>query len=150
MSKKIKILAVSSSGGHWIQLNRLRPFLSQYDTTYVSTDKSLKVTVSENFFGVRDASMWDKFGLLVQAFQILYVVLRVRPDIIISTGAAPGFFSLLIGKIFRKKTIWVDSIANADEMSLAGMKSKKFADIWLTQWPDLATDNGPIYRGQVL
>lgn len=150
MSKKIKILAVSSSGGHWIQLNRLRPFLDQYDTVYMSTDRSLRATISEDYYSVRDASMWDKFGLLVQAFQILYVVLRVRPDIIISTGAAPGFFSLLIGKIFRKKTIWVDSIANADEMSLAGMKSKKFADIWLTQWPELATDNGPIYRGQVL
>ena len=150
MSKKLKILAVSSSGGHWIQLNRLRPFLSKHDTTYVSTDKTLKVTVSENFFSVRDANMCDKFGLIIQSFQILFVVVRVKPDIIISTGAAPGFFSMLIGKIFRKKTIWVDSMANANEMSLAGMKSRKFADIWLTQWPELASDNGPMFKGQVL
>ena len=150
MSKKIKILAVSSSGGHWIQLNRLRPFLIKYDTTYVSTDETLKVTISEKFYSVRDANMWDKLGLIVQAFQIFFVVLKVKPDIIVSTGAAPGFFSLLVGKILRKKTIWIDSIANADEMSMAGMKCRKFADIWLTQWPELANDNGPMYRGQVL
>lgn len=150
MSKKKKILAVSSSGGHWIQLNRLRPFLSQYNTIYVSTDKSLKVTVTEDYYSVRDASMWDKFGLVIQSLQIFFIILRVRPDIIISTGAAPGFFAILIGKVFRKKTIWIDSIANADEMSLAGMKIKKFADVWLTQWPELATDEGPSYKGQVL
>jgi hypothetical protein len=70
--------------------------------------------------------------------------------VIISTGAAPGFFALMFGKILMRKTIWIDSMANADEMSLAGKKIKPFADIWLTQWEELSLPEGPGYQGQVL
>ena len=148
--KSVKILAVSSSGGHWIQLNKLRPFLSRYNTEYMSTDKSLDQSITEKFYYVRDASMWDKPGLLIQFIQIFFVMVKVRPDVVVSTGAAPGFFSLFIGKIMGKKTIWIDSMANAEEMSLAGRKVRRFSDVWLTQWPELETEDGPEFRGQVL
>ncbi len=148
--KKIRILAISSSGGHWIQLNRLRPFLDSFDTVYASTDDTLGEVFDEKFYSLKDASMWDKPGLVILAFQVFWLLLKVRPDVVISTGAAPGFFALLFGKILMRKTIWVDSMANADEMSLAGRKIKPFVDVWLTQWEDLATTGGPSYRGQVL
>lgn len=148
--KKVKVLAVSSSGGHWIQLNRLRPFLEGFNTVYASTDKSLGDVLDEEFYNLRDASMWDKFGLAVLAIQVLWLLIKVRPDVIISTGAAPGFFSIMLGKLLGKKTIWIDSMANADEMSLAGKKIKPFSDIWLTQWEELSKPDGPLYKGQVL
>jgi UDP-N-acetylglucosamine:LPS N-acetylglucosamine transferase len=148
--KKIKILAISSSGGHWIQLNRLRPFLDNFDTIYASTDESLGEILNEKFYGLKDANMWNKPGLIILAFQVFWLLLKVRPDVIISTGAAPGFFGVMFGKILMRKTIWVDSMANADEMSLAGKKIKPFADIWLTQWEGLASSKGPAYKGQVL
>lgn len=148
--KKIKVLAVSSSGGHWIQLNRLRPFLEEFNTIYASTDKSLGDVLGEEFYSLRDASMWDKLGLVVLAFQVFWLLMKVRPDVIISTGAAPGFFSIMLGKLLGKKTIWIDSMANADEMSLAGKKIKPFSDIWLTQWEELSKPDGPFYKGQVL
>jgi UDP-N-acetylglucosamine:LPS N-acetylglucosamine transferase len=148
--KKIRILAVSSSGGHWIQLNRLRPFLDGFETIYASTDDSLGDVFSENYHSLKDANMWDKPGLVVLAFQVFWLLLKVRPDVIVSTGAAPGFFALMFGKILMRKTIWIDSMANADEMSLAGKKIKPFADIWLTQWEELSLPEGPGYQGQVL
>lgn len=150
--KKIRILAISSSGGHWIQLNRLRPFLDKFHTVYASTDNgnSLSEEIKEEYHNLRDASMWDKPGLLVLAIQVLLLLIKVRPNVIITTGAAPGFFAVILGKLMFKKTIWIDSMANADELSLAGKKVKPFADIWLTQWQEIATPCGPYYKGQVL
>ena len=148
--KKTRILAISSSGGHWIQLNRLRPFLESFETVYASTDESLGEVLNEKFYSLKDASMWDKPALAILAFQVFWLLLKVRPDVIVSTGAAPGFFALFFGKILMRKTIWIDSMANADEMSLAGKKIRPFADLWLTQWEDLAKPDGPSYRGQVL
>lgn len=69
---------------------------------------------------------------------------------IISTGAAPGYFALRMGKWFRARTVWVDSIANVEELSLSGARAGRHADLWLTQWEHLAQPGGPEYRGSVL
>ena len=56
----------------------------------------------------------------------------------------------MCGKLLGAKTIWVDSIANAQELSLSGKRAGKFADLWLTQWQELSNKNGPQYGGSVL
>ena len=78
------------------------------------------------------------------------VVLRVRPDVVISTGAAPGFFALRFGKLLGARTVWVDSIANAEQMSLAGELARPYSDLWLTQWPHVAEVAGAQFKGSVL
>ena len=60
------------------------------------------------------------------------------------------FFGVFFGRLLGARTIWVDSIANADELSLSGRKAGRFAHLWLTQWPELARAQGPHYQGAVL
>ena len=103
---------------------------------------------------VQDATIWTKWGLVRLGFQMLKILFRERPDIVISTGAAPGYFALRFGKWLKARTIWVDSIANVEHLSLSGQKVGRYADLWLTQWPDLAGSEGdgqgPHYRGAVI
>lgn len=146
-----KILAVASAGGHWVQLLRLRPAFEAYEVRYLSTNSDLAGMVAPSKLSVvKDASMWDKIGLAIMAVQVALAIIKYRPNIIVSTGAAPGFFAIVLGKIMGAKTIWIDSIANADELSLAGRKVRRWTDHWLTQWPDLAHESGPHYIGSVL
>jgi hypothetical protein len=70
--------------------------------------------------------------------------------VVISTGAAPGYFALRFGKRLGARTIWLDSIANVDELSLSGQRAGKYAGLWLTQWQHLATPAGPHFAGAVL
>jgi hypothetical protein len=151
MRERPKLLAIASGGGHWVQLLRLRPLLDDYPVEYVSVDRSYANDVEgSRLHRVRDASRWNKLGLLAQALQMLWIVLRVRPDVVLSTGAAPGFFGLLFGKLLGARTIWIDSLANVEEVSLSGRQVRRFADLWLTQWPDLARPDGPRYLGALL
>ncbi len=146
-----KILAVSSGGGHWVQLLRLRPAFEGDDVHYLTVNPSNRADVVPHpFFTVRHASRWNKFGLIVLAVQVLWVVMRVRPQVVVSTGAAPGYFALRVGKLLGARTIWLDSIANAEELSLSGRLAGKYADLWLTQWPHLAKTEGPKFAGTVL
>ena len=74
---------------------------------------------------------------------------------VITTGASVGFFAILVGKLFRAKTIWVDSIANSESVSLSAQKAARHTDLFLTQWPHLAENNDvtkkqPHYLGKVL
>ncbi|MEM7562436.1 MAG: UDP-N-acetylglucosamine--LPS N-acetylglucosamine transferase [Pseudomonadota bacterium] len=143
-----KILAVASQGGHLIQLMRLKPVFDRHQTTYVTNQK--RDGMKENFIIVADANRNDKLKLVLLLWQMFWIVVRTRPDVVISSGAAPGFFALLFGKLCGAKTIWLDSIANAEELSLSGKRAGKFADLWLTQWPELSSVTGPYYSGSVL
>ena len=129
---------------------RLQPVFERYHTDFASTDPSLEKTVDGRYFKLTDASMWNKLGLIKLACQVLFLVVRSKPDVVISTGAALGFFGIVFGKWLGKKTIWVDSLANVEQMSLAGRRVKPWADLWLTQWPHLDEENGPHYKGSVL
>ena len=152
MITPVRILAVASGGGHWVQLLRLRPAFDGARVTYVTVRRSYASDVpGEDLRVVPDATRWNKLKLLAMAIRILWMVATIRPDVIISTGAAPGYFAIRFGRWFGARTCWVDSIANADELSMSGVKAGRWIDLLLTQWPKLANhDNGAQYKGNVL
>lgn len=146
-----KVLAVASSGGHWVQLRRVVPAFAESEVVYVTVLDSYRAEVPENkFYSVKDATRWDKIGLIILALQLSWIILKEKPAVVISTGAAPGYFAILLGRIFRAKTIWIDSMANIEELSMSGARVGRYADLWLTQWPHLARSEGPHYAGGVL
>ena len=63
---------------------------------------------------------------------------------------APLRFGIWLGRLIGARTIWIDSVANAEVLSLAGRKIGPLTDLWLTQWPHLATKNGPLFHGSVI
>lgn len=160
MSGRKRILAVASGGGHWIQLYRLRPAFEGCDVTWATTqagfrpmveaDAAARGELKPGYAVILDANRWQKIRLIRSLIGLAWLVARVRPDVVITTGAAPGFFALRLGKLMGARVVWLDSIANAAALSLAGTKAGKHADLWLTQWPELAGDGGPQYKGSVL
>jgi UDP-N-acetylglucosamine:LPS N-acetylglucosamine transferase len=134
-----------------VQLLRVAEAFSGHEVVYVTVRPEYRLDVGgSRFFTVVDATRWNKLKLLFLALQVAWIVLRERPHVVFSTGAAPGFMALLCGKLCGAKTVWLDSIANVDELSLSGRKVKRWADLWLTQWPHLARPEGPLYAGAVL
>jgi len=148
---KKRILAIASGGGHWVQLQRLKPAFEGLDVTWVSRDPASQADVAPApFLTIGEASRAQKLGVVKVACQALWLLLRTRPTVIVTTGAAPGLLTLVLGKtLFRAKTIWIDSIANVETLSGSGRLAARFADIRLTQWPDLAAD-GVEHWGAVL
>src|SRR5579864_1951544 len=151
MQGRGKVLAVASSGGHWIQLQRILPAFSGFDVVYVTVQDSYRSQVPQNkFYLVNDATRWDKSGLVLLAVRLAWIIAKERPHVIVSTGAAPGYFALLFGRWTGARTIWIDSIANAEHLSMSGAHVGRYADLWLTQWPHLARHDGPHYGGSVI
>lgn len=146
-----RLLAISSGGGHWVQLLRLRPAFEGCDVTFATVRDGYREDVAgEDFRLIRDGNRWNKLDLIRSALGIAALLLQVRPDVVITTGAAPGYFGVRFGKWLGARVIWVDSVANADELSMSGQKAGAFSDLWLTQWPHLAHEGGPQFIGSVL
>ena len=150
MSKRV--LAIASGGGHWQQLMLMRD-------GYTTSGEVLFLTTLEGLpeqFGVSpskivpDCNRNEPIAVIRSTLVILGVILRYRPHVVISTGALPGVIALALGKLFRARTIWVDSVANAEEMSMSGRLARRFADLWLSQWEHVAKEAGADYAGAVL
>ncbi len=149
--RKKRILAVASGGGHWVQLLRLRPAFVGCKVTYATVQPSYAAQViGDGFFSFTDATRWSRWNLFKMVLQITLITIRTRPDVVITTGAAPGVVALRVGKWLGAKTIWLDSIANVEAMSMSGRKVKNFADLRLTQWPEVAREEGCTYKGAIL
>lgn len=146
-----KILAIASGGGHWIQLLRLRPAFVGAEITYASVEAALAADVKgHRFYCFPDANRENKFALLLQILKIAWILLKIRPGVIISTGASCGYVAIRIGRLFGARTLFIDSIANAEKLSLSGYMACRHADLMLTQWPELASKEGAVYEGSVL
>lgn len=161
LQRPVRVLALASGGGHWAQLLRMRAAWDGCDVAYATTHRDYICAIQDSassppprFYTFPDANRWEKLRLVRQLLVVAWIVLREQPDVVISTGASAGYFALRIAKYLGARTIWVDSIANAEELSLAGQKVGRYADVWLTQWPHLAhSEDGkraPSYLGAVI
>lgn len=145
-----KVLAVASFGGHLVQLLRMmRPLASAADIAYVSTAEEGRPDACLSFDVVSDFSRSNPWRALSQIKTLRGIIKRERPCLVVTTGAAPGLLALMVAKTMGIPTLWIDSIANADRLSMCGRIASKIADRTLTQWPHLAAGRVE-YHGSVL
>lgn len=146
-----KVLAVASKGGHWTELQRITNELAKrYNVAYVSTiDLHSLLPAGASLHVVTDFSRWNAWKVFQTFWQMWRTVSREKPRAIITTGAAPGLVAIAVGRLRGVKTVWVDSIANAAELSGSGKVARRLAHHIFTQWPRLA-DNRVEYHGNVI
>lgn len=150
-SQSPRILAVASAGGHWHQLCQICTGFETKDLFYVTTMPGLPEKSGLSRFAiVQDCNQNTPFKALKSSAQMLGVLLRTRPDVIITTGALPGLIAVFFGHLMRRRTIWIDSLANAEVPSASGVKAKRFVSLWLSQWEDVADAVDGRYEGSLL
>lgn len=134
-----------------MQLLRVTPAFVNCDVTFVTVRESYRSQVSGyRFYAVNDATRWNKLGLIMMTLRLAWIILKVRPQVAISTGAAPGYIALRLAHLLGARTIWLDSMANVEQLSLSGQKIGRHADLWLSQWEHLEGPEGPRFAGSVL
>jgi UDP-N-acetylglucosamine:LPS N-acetylglucosamine transferase len=76
-------------------------------------------------------------GLQV-VWRALMLVVKERPDVIVTTGSLPIAIVCVWGRLFGARSVWIDSIAQIDDLSMSGKLMRRVADLCLTQWPGVA------------
>lgn len=145
-----KILAVASKGGHWVQLMRMKPAYEGHDVTYLSTDHRYSEQIGSPVLAVADGNRQQKLLALWMLIQVSAHVIRLRPEIIITTGAAPGLAAIVAGRLFNARTVWIDSLANAEKLSMCGRLARYCSTTCVTQWDHLGDGRNIHYWGAVL
>ncbi|AKB23630.1 capsular polysaccharide biosynthesis protein [Methanosarcina sp. MTP4] len=94
----------------------------------------------------------NPFRFLLSVPKVFGILLREKPDIIISTGseiAIPVFYT---AKLLRIKTIFIESLCRVEAPSLTGKIVYPISDVFLVQWKQLLPKFGKKaqYWGNVL
>lgn len=138
----LKVLLVSSGGGHAVQARLLKSAFTGYDVEHlVARDEG--GALSECSL----KTLWKVPTCLVKAARFLR---KMRPDIVVSTGALPGLLTIFAARFFGAQTIWVDSVANARTLSISGRAARWIAHNSYSQWPDVAENSSVKYAGAVI
>lgn len=151
----MKIMAIASHGGHWVQLTRMTSAFyhdsQQSSVTYFSTSPFFHEDQRGRHLvdAVPECNLNEKLNLLRSLVHISRKIMKLRPDLVITTGAAPGLLAIVAGRIMGARTIWIDSIANAEVLSLSGRAAQHIANECFTQWPALVNKRVK-YIGSVL
>jgi UDP-N-acetylglucosamine:LPS N-acetylglucosamine transferase len=150
-SGKRRLLAIASGGGHWIQLLRLRDAFAGFDVAYVSMfDNYAEAVPGARFHTVSDASRFNLRGFGKVWIKAIIIMIKERPHAIVTTGAAPMLCFLILGRLIGSRTLWIDSIANAERLSTSGWLARKIAHCTVSQWPDVAEREGVPYWGAII
>jgi len=133
-------------------MRRLEKLFDGVDVAFVSVRACYADNVAPSkYYEVADVTRFNIAMLAVLIPQLLRILLRERPKVVLTSGALPGLIAIVLAKLFvGSRTIWIESIAACETLSTSGKHARRFADHWLTQWPHLATKQGPQYLGSVL
>lgn len=147
-----KVMAVASGGGHWVELRRIMPAFEGCETVWVSTEPVADADLAPaRYYAVTNVTRRDRMSFVRILSELTTIIRRERPEIVVSTGAAPGMLAIALAKLFcRSRTVWIDTVAHTEGMTLSGRLVRPMADAWLVQWPHLARPGGPEYWGSVL
>lgn len=145
------MLLVCSTGGHLLQLHLLREAWAGFRTVWVTFDKSDARSLLDGehvlfAFGPTNRSFVNLARNLVLAFRI---VRRLRPRLILSTGAGIAVPFAWIGRLFGARIVYVESVTRIDRPSLSLRLMAPVLDRTYAQWPTLAERIGARYVGSV-
>lgn len=141
-NKRKKICLISSSGGHFEQLLCLRPLQEDYDTfivtektKYNKEDKKINYYVSQ----VNRKEFTFILKMIWILIKSLYIFIKEKPDVIISTGVLAAIPMLFIGHLFKKKVIFIESFAKINDPTMTGklIYKKNIADRFYVQWESM-------------
>ncbi|MBQ7137090.1 MAG: polysaccharide biosynthesis protein [Bacilli bacterium] len=140
-----KVLFISSTGGHLSEMLELKDLFKQYDYHIITEKTKSNLSLQKEYpnkvnyliYGTKDHMLTYPFKLIANCFKSLYFYIKIRPQVIVTTGAHTAGPMCCIGKIFGSKIIYIESFANIHTKTITGRLIYHFADLFIVQWKSM-------------
>lgn len=153
-SKNKKLCFAASSGGHFEQIAMLKPLMEKYDSFTITEETLYKASIKDEkmyYLHQVNRKEWTfLLWMLINTLKSLWIFIKEKPNIVISTGVLAMIPMCLIAKLFGKKVIFIESFAKVTSPTETGKLMYKFADQFYVQWePMLQFYPQAIYLGGI-
>lgn len=140
-----KVLFISSTGGHLSELMKLEPLFKNYDYNIITEKDKTTSFLSSKFSGkVYYLPYCTRSKIFSYIFIFSYLILKsyvlfikIRPDVIVSTGTHTAVPMCYIAKMFRKKVVYIETYANITRKTLTGKFVYPISDLFIVQWKNM-------------
>jgi UDP-N-acetylglucosamine:LPS N-acetylglucosamine transferase len=132
-----KIVVIASGGGHFREAMRIveklpfKPILISYKAGHI---KSITGEYSVRFLAHPQRNIY-KF--IINLIQAIILSVKIRPKIVISTGADVTVAFCIISRILGSKLIYIESGANISKPTITGRILYPFANLFIVQWEEM-------------
>lgn len=141
---KKKVIFISSGGGHLEELLALKELFKDVDylliTEKTDSTKFLKdkyENVKYLVYGTQDHMLPYLFIFPFNIIRSFFIFLFFRPDYVVSTGTHTAVPMCEIAHLFKKKIVWIETMANITSGTKAGKIIYPKADKFIVQWPEM-------------
>lgn len=142
--KNKKVLFISSTGGHLDELLQLKALFKKYDS-YIITEKTKSTINLKNeyskvnylVYGTKDHLISYIFKFIYNIIKSLILFIKIRPKVIVTTGTHTAVPMCYIGKLFFRKIIFIETIANSKTKTISGKLVYPIADTFIVQWEEM-------------
>ena len=136
--KRKKLCFAASSGGHFEQLSMLKPLMDEYNSFVVTEATEYKASIAgEKMYYLHQVNRKEPMfpiWLIKNAFISLWLVLKEKPDVVITTGVLAMIPLCLLVKLVGGKLIFIESFSKVFSPTKTGKFLYKFADQFYVQW----------------
>ena len=144
----MRVLLVSSSGGHLAQLMCLRPWWEKHDRHWVTFDTADAVSKleGESVTWAHHPTTRNLVNLARNSVQAHHVLDEFAPDVVVSTGAAVAVPYFWLRHRRHTSSIYLEVYDRVETRTLTGKLCRPATDLFLVQWPE----QQHLYRSSVL
>lgn len=135
----IKICLVGSSGGHLTHLYMLKDFLREKNRFWVTFDKTdaNSILKDEKKYYCYYPTNRNIKNLIKNTFLAIKILVKEKPDLIISSGAAVAVPFFYIGKLMGAKTVYIEVFDRIDKPTMTGKMVYPITDKFIVQWEEM-------------
>ena len=134
----MKVCMVGSSGGHLTHLYMLKPFWHNKERFWVTFDKedARSLLKDEKMYSCYYPTNRSLKALIKNTIIALKVLIKEKPDLIISSGAAVAVPFFYLGKLFGAQLIYIEVFDRIDKPTMTGKIVYPIADKFVVQWEE--------------
>lgn len=135
---------ISSTGGHLEQLLGLEKTMESFESYIVTEKNKTTLDLQKKYKNVDYLPFFSRqnkwtfpFVFIGVFFKSLYIFFKVRPQVIVSTGAGCVIPMFFVGKLFGKRMIFIETFSRTDSKTITGKICYPLADVFIVQWEEL-------------
>lgn len=140
-----KVMFISSTGGHLTELLQLAPMFQKVDASIVTEKTKSNASLKEKYgkrmhylkYGTKEHLFSYLFIFAFNCLKSLALFIRLRPQVLITTGTHTAVPMCYIAHVFGCKVIYIETFANSQSPTKAGPIIYKVADLFLVQWESM-------------
>jgi beta-1,4-N-acetylglucosaminyltransferase len=137
----MKIALICSHGGHLTEMTYLIDAFAQHDIFFITYDNIRTRNLKYQKY------LFPNFGekpykMLLNFANIINILLKEKPDILVSNGAEIAIPFFYIGRLLRIRTIFIECYTRIDKPTITGKLVYPISELFLVLWPEMLTFYG--------